>query len=60
MVPGKFNLLLTGRCLLICFAAACGMCTACHVLFALPLGVVGISVIMTLPGHLLYHFFGSD
>ena len=46
---------------LICFSLVCDWCTVCHGLFALPLGVIGRlwSVIVVLPGHLLYYFCAS-
>ena len=40
------------------FSSVCGMCTVCHGLFALPLGVICrlCSVIVAIPGHVLYIF----
>ena len=40
-----------------CFSSICGLYTVWNDLFALPLGVFGrlYSVIVTNPGHLLYH-----
>ena len=43
---------------LLWFSLACDMCTLCNGVFALPFGVIGglCSVIVALPGHLLYYF----
>ena len=40
------------------FFFVCSLCTVCHGLFACPLGVIGRlwSVIVAIPGHLLYYF----
>ena len=43
--------------LVVCFTLLCGTCSVCTGLFVLPLGAFGrqCSVIVALPGHLLYY-----
>ena len=40
-----------------CFSLVCGLCTVCHSLFALLLGIIGkpCSVIVPIPGNYLYY-----
>ena len=47
--------LLWKRSWLLCFSLVCGLCTVCHSLFSLPLGVISRlwSVIVAIPRHLL-------